>query len=133
MKLRTETDRANILHLISNVNLDKPKIVEIKDETRTLEQNALMWAMLRDISKQVKWFDNYYSPEDWKDLISSALRGQRTAPGIEGGIVAFGERTSKMSKERLSELIEYLYYFGAEKEVKWSDPKYQTYEEWSNV
>jgi len=56
MKLRTETDRANILHLISNVNLDKPKIVEIKDheEKRSLDQNAIGHVWYNQISKELK-------------------------------------------------------------------------------
>ena len=134
MILRNDTDRAKCLHHISMLNLEKPQEVTIKpySETRTDEQSAKMYAMLDDISRQVKWHGKYYNRYQWKDLFTAALKGQETAPGIEGGIVSFGTRTSKMTIPEMSEMIEYLFWFGAEHEVVWSDPKYKTYQAWSD-
>jgi len=42
-------------------------------------------------------------------------------PGLTGGFVAFGSRTSKYKKAKMSEFIEYLYSYGAENEVQWSE------------
>ena len=88
---------------------------------RTLDQNDKLWPMLADISRQVQWAGMWLKPEDWKDLFTAALRGQRVVPGIDGGFVALGQRTSKMSVRELSELIEYMYAFGSERGVEWSE------------
>ena len=40
--------------------------LEIKREKRSNEQNRLMWAALSDISRQVDWYGEKLSPEDWK-------------------------------------------------------------------
>ena len=92
--------------------------------TRSLEQNAKMWAMLGDIAKQVEWHGRKLTPENWKDMATAALRGQDAVPGIEGGFVVLGRRTSKMSTSDMSELIEFLYAFGGEHEVEWTEEEY---------
>lgn len=92
--------------------------LEIKKETRSLEQNRLMWAALTDISRQVEWYGEKLSPEDWKHVLSSSLRKQRAVPGIDGGFVVLGLSTSKMSKEEMSELLELALAFGAQKGVE---------------
>lgn len=99
---------------------------EIK-ELRSLEANKKMWAMLHDVARQVPWPVNgslgLMEPEDWKDVFTAALRKHhRVAQGIDGGFVFLGMRTSKMNKEQMSELIELMYSFGAEREVKWTEP-----------
>lgn len=98
-------------------------------ERRNVDQNAKMWAMLHDISQQVEWRTAQGEPchpsaEDWKNIITAYLKGQRMYAGIEGGIVMCGESTSKMSRKDMVELIEALYWFGEEKRVIWSDPQY---------
>lgn len=60
--------------------------LEIKKETRTLEQNRLLWAALTDISRQVDWYGEKLSPDDWKHVLSASLRKQRAVPGIDGGL-----------------------------------------------
>ena len=80
--------------------------------------------MLHDVAEQVSWYDQKYSAEDWKDLFTAALnREQRFAPGINGGIVALGARTSKMTVREMSELLEYIEWFGAEKGVRFRAPE----------
>jgi hypothetical protein len=74
-----------------------------------------MYAMLEEVSRQVEWYGQKLSKYDWKDMFTASLRkGQRTAPGIDGGFVVFGEHTSQMSKVDFSDLIELIYAFGAE-------------------
>lgn len=107
--------------------------VEECKPTRTLEQNALLWAKLDDIARQVKWpvcdgdgewEERYLEAEDWKDILTAGLRKhQLTAQGIEGRLVMIGARTSKMTLEEMSELIEFISWFGAEKRVIWGDER----------
>lgn len=100
----------------------------VRDPTRSLEQNDRMWAMLTDVSKQVQWPVNgkmqKISPEDWKHIFSSSLsRESRVAQGLDGGFVLLGERTSRMTKRELSDLMEMISAFGAERGVVFGEPK----------
>ena len=44
----------------------------------------------------------------------------RVAAGIDGGWVMLGQRTSKMTKAELSDLMELAWAFGARHDIKWS-------------
>jgi hypothetical protein len=92
--------------------------VEFRAPRRSTDQNALMWSLLTQISNQIDWFGKKRSPEDWKDLATAALRGAEFVPGITPGtVVPLGMRTSQMTSAEISELIESLYAFGAERGV----------------
>jgi hypothetical protein len=106
------------------------------EEIRTLDQNAAMWAMLGDISKQVPWpvfFDGRcdvvkMDSESWKDVLTAGLeKVQRMAAGIDGGYVLLGRRTSKLGKKKMSQLLEFIRFFGDSKQVVWTDPKVQAF------
>ena len=95
--------------------------VEIKPKTRSLEQNARMWAMLGDVSRQVEWYGKKLTPENWKDIFSAALKKQEVVPGIDGGFVVMGQSTSKMTIKEMTELQELMGAFCADKGVEWSE------------
>lgn len=96
-------------------------VLELKPVTRSLEQNAKMWACLTDISKQVNWYGNTLSPDDWKHVLSASLRKQRAVPGIDGGFVVVGLQTSQMTIAEMSEMIELAHAFGADRGVLFHD------------
>lgn len=98
--------------------------VEIREPTRSLQQNAAMWAALTDLSKQVDWYGNKLTPDEWKDVLTASLKGQKAVPGIEGGFVVLGARTSKMTIKEMSDLLELAMAFGAERGVRFSAPGY---------
>lgn len=98
----------------------------LSEEPRNWEQNKKMWAMLADVSKQVKWPVNgkegYLASEDWKDIFSAELtKEQRVAQGLSGGFVLLGLRTSKLKKREMADLITIMEAFGAERGVIWSE------------
>lgn len=87
-------------------------------------QNRLMWPLLTDFSQQVTHLDNKkYSPDDWKDLLTAGFeKAIKFGPNLDGsGIIAFGVRTSKFNKKKMSEFIEFVYAEGCERGVIWSD------------
>ena len=92
-------------------------VMEIKPVTRSLEQNAKMWAVLTDISEQVNWYGHKLTPDEWKHALSSTLRKQRVVPGIDGGFVVLGLSTSQMTIAEMSEMIELAHAFGADQGV----------------
>lgn len=126
--LRNSSIRQNCISAIQQLpaNPDKPVEIIIQERKRTSDQNRRMWPLLHDLSAQVIWYGQKYTPDDWKDLITALVaktknEQQRTAPGICGGVVMFGSRTSKMRVSEMVEVIEAIYWFGTEQNVKFSD------------
>lgn len=119
-RLSTDTARQNASNAVNNA--PQNYIVEIKPRTRSLDQNAKMWAMLADLSRQVEWYGQRLTSEEWKDVLTAALKKQKAVPGIDGGFVVIGARTRNMTIREMSDLVELMYAFGAERDVKWSDP-----------
>lgn len=95
-------------------------VLTIEQEKRSQEQNALMWSVLTDLSKQVMWHGEKLTKEEYKDLLTAGLKKQRAIPGIDGGFVVLGSSTSKMTKQEMTDLITLAHAFGDEHEVKWS-------------
>jgi hypothetical protein len=79
-----------------------------------------MWSCLGDIAKQVDWHGQRLDEEAWKDMATAALKRQRVVPGIDGGFVVLGERTSKMTIAEMVELVDFLHAFGDGRGVQWS-------------
>ena len=121
-KLVSDQVRAHCIDEIARAPLGK--VVIVQDPTRTLEQNALMWAMLADISSQVDWYGQKLTSEEWKDVFSASLKRQKVVPGLDGGFVVCGQRTSKMTKGEMSDLVELMNAFCAERGVKLTAPEW---------
>lgn len=90
-------------------------VCEIKEKTRTLEQNAFQWPYLQGFSEQMQWAVNgekvWMTKEEWKDVLTCAFEGEvnpRLAAGFDGGVVMLGKRTSKFGKKRFAEWMEWL-------------------------
>lgn len=94
--------------------------VSIKTDTRSTAQNSLLWSCLADVSRQVEWHGQRLDDEAWKDMATAALKRQCVVPGIDGGFVVLGTRTSRMTVAEMSELIDFLHAFGDERGVQWS-------------
>ncbi|MGA8120849.1 recombination protein NinB [Rouxiella badensis] len=136
--LRNEQYRSNLIEKIKQLPLDpsKPFEVEVSPPKRTLSQNRKMWPLLHDLSLQVVWYGEKYDEDDWKDMITALIaktkkQEQRTAPGIGGGVVMFGERTSKMRVSQMVDVIEAIYWFGTEQGVTFSEES-RLHIEWAN-
>jgi AAA+ ATPase superfamily predicted ATPase len=103
---------------------------------RTLDQNAKMWPMLTDISKQIlmKMVDGSRikaTPEQWKDYTTAIFHNEQLqAEGENGEVILIGRSTSIMNKKDFSEFIEFLFMFGASRGVVWTHKipdEYQQY------
>jgi hypothetical protein len=116
--------RANRRYIAEQIR-DSPdgyKVV-ISEPTRTLDQNALLWPLLTEVSKQVDWYGNRLTPDEWKAVFTASLKQQKVVPGIDGGFVVVGLSTSAMGKRLFSDLIELIYAFGEQRGVRFSAPK----------
>ena len=123
---RNEYIRENIVRFVRDLPFDPLHEVIIREikSIRTLEQNAKMWAMLGDIALQTQWHGMYLCKEEWKEMITAALKKQKVVPGIDGGFVVIGASTSKMSIKEMIDVIDFAYAFGADPEhrVYWTEP-----------
>lgn len=88
-----------------------------KPDNRSAEQNALLWKWLTLISKSTDWHGEILTPDEWKDLFSASLKQARVVPGIEGGVVVLGLRTSKMTKAEFTALLEFIQWFAAQRGI----------------
>jgi hypothetical protein len=117
--IRSAPDRAKVCRWAQNV--EPGTVIEFRKARRSQDQNALLWAMLTDVSKQVEWYGQKLTAEDWKDVFTASLRKSRVIPGIEAGsFVVLGMRTSDMTKDEFSNLIELIHAFAAERGVVFS-------------
>lgn len=123
------TTLPSILEMIQKGLKGGPVVVTLGRETRTKDQNKKLWPMLADVAGQVVWYGQQLSKEDWKHIFTASLTEQRVVPSLDGGFVVLGQSTRRMSKEQLSQLIELIYAFGAERGVQWSEPSLEIYEQ----
>jgi len=100
-----------------------------KKARRTTDQNRLLWAILRDVAEQVEWYGQHLTSEEWKDVFTVSLKRQKVVPGIDGGFIMVGGRTSKMTKQEFSDLVDLINAFGNDHGVCWSDPALRAYEQ----
>ena len=120
--INTNADRAKAATWVANAPLGTT--VEFKAARRNVDQNALLWVLLGHISKQVIWYGQRLSSEDWKDILTASLRKARVVPGIDDGTyVPLGMRTSDMTTPEMAELLELAYAFGAQHGVIFPEPK----------
>ena len=97
--------------------------VEIKFPRRSLAQNSLLWVLLTAFADQLEHFGRKYDAETWKCVMMKALGKElQFVPSLDGDeIVALGYRSSELSKEEMSDLIELLYSEGAKRGVRFHD------------
>ena len=101
-------------------------IVRITPETRSLDQNAKLHAMLTDISRQAKYLGAKRDVEFWKGLFVSGWQiatGEKPeiVPGLEGEFINIRESTTTIGIRRMASLIEYVQAWAAMNGVVMSD------------
>ena len=95
-------------------------VVEVREETRSVAQNARLWAMLEDIARQVDWYGQKLTKDEWKDVFSAAMKRTKVVPGLDGGFVVCGQSTSKMTIAEMCEMQELMEAFGAQRGVRFT-------------
>lgn len=115
---------------ISGLDLEKPKNLSITDDDRSAEQNKKLHACLTDISRQVDHAGKKWNVTIWKRLCTASwLRemgdSAQMIPALDGnGFDVIYEKTSKLGVKKCASLIEWVLAFGAEHQVRWTQPDY---------
>lgn len=92
------------------------------DAPRSSDANRKFHAMLRDISKQVKWAGALMDEETWKRVMLAAKFGQKVIANPLDGItpiVVNARRSRTLSKDEMTEFIAEIEAFGVEQGVEW--------------
>jgi len=88
--------------------------LEVKPETRSSEQNALLHAALTEVAATTEWAGKKRDVEVWKRLLTAAwlrARGESVEllPALDGhGVDVVFRRTSKLTIAECTELIDYI-------------------------
>jgi hypothetical protein len=97
--------------------------VEFKASKRTTPQNAMMWALLTEISKR-PWIDGKkYTADDLKDYFLHALKQERWMPSEDGGSVPIGRRSSDLTKQEMADLLDLIFEYCARHEIDIERPR----------
>jgi len=137
-------NKAGLINVIDRLETDilwRIRIDEYNKKTRIQEEKY--HAMLGDIARQCTHLNENFSLDDWKRLLVDMFAREcvkhidqmqkignyflrnsvRLVPSIDGsGLVALGSQTRDFPRYVAAGFIEYLYSFGAEHDVRWSEP-----------
>lgn len=116
--IRGDSQRQLAKRLIDAAPVDA--VVTVKEATRNPDQNALMWALLSDISR-AKPEGRRWTPETWKAAFMHALGHQvQFADGLDGaGPFPVGFRSSRLTVRQMADLITVIMEYGDRHGVHW--------------
>lgn len=115
--------------------------VLVRPPRKSRDQEERYHAMIGDIARQFEHAGRRWDAEDMKRLLVDAFKQDtrddpdlsplwremgdlRLVPAIgRDGFVALGDQTRKFPKRLASAFIEWLFAFGAERGVEWSEPQ----------
>jgi hypothetical protein len=107
--------------VLTALNAGKQLTLEIKSANRSCQQNAKYHAIIDEIAQQAQHLGSKWDAESWKRLLVDQFlkdNGQKTGkviPNLAGdGIVQLGMQTRDFTKEQASEFVEWLFAWGAE-------------------
>jgi hypothetical protein len=121
IQIRGDDDRKRAVEWVAKA--PQETVIEFRRARRTTEQNDRMWAMLTDIAEQKTLHDNHYKPDQWKVIFMQALGHEMgIAPTLDGSTwFPLGYSSSKLTKEEMSNLIDFMHAWGAENGVAFND------------
>jgi hypothetical protein len=116
------------IRLVSRLNRERAKrlidqapdraLVNIRPETRSNEQNNLLWELLSQIAR-AKPDGREMTADQWKSVFMDAAGFKPTfVPNLDGdGFLCLGYKSSRLTKAEFSDLIECINEDGARKGV----------------
>ena len=109
-------------------------VVRISEPAKKRIQEEKYHAMIGDIAKQSTFMGQKWDAEDWKrflvDAFAKVMRDSgtplhhdgRVVPSLDGQrVVQLGIQTRKFYGKEAADFIEYLYAYGADNNVQWTE------------
>lgn len=119
--LGSARDRAEAKRLIDMAPVNA--VVSVKPATRTNDQNALMWALLSELSR-AKPEGRCHTPEVWKQLVMHACgHAVQFEIGLNGQPFPTGFRSSRLTKAQMGDLLDWIMSYAAERGIVLSMPE----------
>jgi hypothetical protein len=97
--------------------------ITFQEPRRSLDQNSRLWASLTDVASQKEHFCRKYDAETWKCIFMQAWGKEvKFLPTLAGdGIMPLLFSSSDLSKAEMSDLLEFIYSWGAQNGVTFHD------------
>ena len=93
-------------------------VVEVREQTRSHEQNNLMWTLLTAVAAQNTHHGLHLTENDWKLLFMDALhREVRIVPNLEGDGMVPLSSSRQLTKGQMSDLVEIIHAWCAREGV----------------
>jgi len=137
---RAQVCERAIQHMRDQYRAGQSFEIQVREPRRSLDSNSAMWATLADIAAQVdwphtaggEWLIGKMDSDSWKAVLTAGFEAEtRMAQGVGGGTVMLGARTSKFSKRRMGEFLEFCNAFGSERGVRWSAKALEDLAQWA--
>lgn len=132
--LANPTARANCLEAVRTAQ--DGYMVTISEPTKKRIQEEKYHAMIGDIAKQSLFMGQKCDIDDWKRLLVDAFakvmrdagtplhHDGRVVPSLDfERVVQLGIQTKDFYVKEAADFIEYLYSYGADKGIVWTEPK----------
>lgn len=105
---------------------DADMAMTLRKRTRSLDQNARLWAMLHDVAR-AKPEGRQWTPDTWKAAFMHSLGHQIVfCEGLDGsGPFPLGFRSSQLNVRQMADLITCIQEYGDRHRVRWSEPLMQ--------
>jgi len=110
-------------------------MVQISEPTKKREQEEKYHAMIADVARQVEHIGRKWDLDDMKRLLVDEFAEEmrlagtplhhdsRVTPSLDGQrIVQLGIQTRDFYVKEAAQFIEFLYAFGADRGVRWTEP-----------
>lgn len=104
--------------------------LEIKDASKSREQEKKYHAIIGDIAKQAQHMGAKWDAESWKRLLvwqfckEKQIDAGKIVPSLDmTGVVQLGQQTRKFTKEQASEFVEFLQAWATDNGVTLNEPK----------
>lgn len=108
----------------------KDYVLRITEPKRTNPQNDKMWAMLGEVAAQNPEGRMHrekrrpYTDDEWKCIFLKTLgHDVEMLEDLDGNPFPIAMRSSRMSVRQISDMIEFMYWYGARHGVQWSEPE----------
>lgn len=116
--IRSAQDRCRAVRWVEQAPFGT--VVEFKQKGRSGDQNSAMWSLLTQINRQRPTHNGIrMSAVLWKAVFMQALGSELVMlPTLDGdGLFPFGHRSSKLTKDEMSNLIELMLAWAAQQEL----------------
>lgn len=125
--IRDDAARARAVAMVAKLPADRARPlydvrIEPHRERHSAEQRSLLFALCRDLARQLPFpGGGSANPTAWKDFLVALYRGEKMVR--EGAVVVVvGGSVSQTTRKELSDILEFVQAYGATRGVRFSAP-----------